>query len=162
MKPQLVILSALCLFFFFSGCKNDDNTKLVSGPEIEWISGGTTTTYSYSGGVISGYNFHRSFKVVNESGEVTIKVQVLDDDNSAVSATFTVEEGTEYALTVHASKSGSQSSNPGSKCLTVVFSSPNSLSDQEIKVDSYLVSSAGMDLYYCPKTLSFGEIGLSE
>ncbi len=162
MKTIKVILSALCFIFFFSGCEENSNNKLISGPEIEWISGGTTTTYTYSGGVISGYYFHRSFNVTKESGEVTINIQILNNDNTKVSGTFNVENGKQYSLKVKGSKSGSQVSSPGSNCLSVVFSSPNSLTTQEIKVGSYLVSSGGLDTYYCPTSLIFGEISLLE
>ena len=65
MKKIEAILSILVLFFFITGCEEKDNNNLLSGPEVEWISGGTTTTYTYSGGVISGYYFHRSFNVLN-------------------------------------------------------------------------------------------------
>lgn len=150
----------MCLLFCFTACEEKNNS--ISGPELEWISGGTSITYTYSGGVISGYNFHRSFNVTKESGELTVNVQISGDDNSKVSGTFNVENGKQYSLGVKGTKSGSHVSSPGSKCLTVVFSSPNSQTDQEIKVDSYLVSSGGIDTYYCANSLVFGEISLSE
>ncbi|MBN2261187.1 MAG: hypothetical protein JW702_11615 [Clostridiales bacterium] len=162
MKTIKVVLTAIVFLFFFSGCEEKDNIELISGPEIEWISGGTTTTYTYSGGVISGYYFHRSFSVLKESGEVIINIQILNDDNTKVSGTFNIENGKQYSLKVKGSKSGSQVSSPGSNCLTVVLSSPNSLTNQEIKVGSYLISSGGIDTYYCPTSLIFGEISLSE
>lgn len=151
---------------FFLSCEDKENeNQLDSGPEIEWISGGTTTTYTYSGGVISGYYFHRSFNVLKESGEVTVNIQVLNVDSTTVSGTFYVEKGKQYSLKIKGSKSESQLSSLGSKCLMVVFSSPNSLNSQEIQVDSYLVQSYNEwvgDTYYCPKSLIFGEINLLE
>ena len=163
MKAKEIVLSILVFMFFFLSCEDkDENNQLEPGPEIEWISGGTTTTYTYSGGVISGYYFYRSFNVLKESGEITLDIQVIDDNNTKITGTFNVENGKQYSLKVKGSISGSQGSSPGSKCLTVVFSSPNCLTNQEIKVDNYLVSSGGIDTYYCPKTLIFGEMSLLE
>ena len=43
MNKKEIVLSILVVMFFFFGCENEDNNNpLVSGPEIEWISGGTT------------------------------------------------------------------------------------------------------------------------
>ena len=158
------IMVLLCLSFFaFSSCEKEDNQDPPkTGPVVEWIAGGSTTTYTYSGGVISGYNFHRSFEVSQESGEVTIEIQVLGDDNTAVSSIFNVETGKLYNLKVHANRDGSQAAAPGTNCLTVVFSSPNSGADQEISVSSYLVSAGGFDNYYCPESLIFEEIQIIE
>lgn len=99
---------------------------------------------------------------MKESGEVTINVQVSNDDNTRISGTFNVNKGVTYSLKVKGSKSGSEVSSFGSNCLTIVFSSPNSLTTQEIKISSYPVSSGGIDIYYCPKTLTLGKISLSE
>ncbi len=161
MKTKEIILSVLSVMFVCFGCEKDNSNQLVPGPEIEWVSSGTAITYTYSAGVVSGYYFHRSFNVLNESGEVSIDVQVLNDDNTKVSGTFTVDKDTQYSLEVRGSKSSSQVSSPGETCLTVVFSSPNSLTKQEIRVDSYLVSGGIGDTYYCPKSLTFGEISIS-
>jgi hypothetical protein len=147
----------------FAGCEKENNPgPPESGPLVEWITGGTTTTYTYSGGVISGYNFHRSFEVSRESGEVTIEVEVLGDSDTKVSATFNVVKDQQYDLKVHANKDGSQVASPGTSCLTVVFSSPQSGSDQEISVGSYLVSAGGFDTYYCPESFLFEEIQMVE
>lgn len=166
MKTKEIVLTVLVFMFFFLGCEDEDkNNQLVSGPEIEWISGGIQFTATYSGGVISSYYFHRSFNVLKESGEVTINIQVLNADSTMVSGTFNVENGMQYSLKVRGSKSESQVSSSGSKCLTVAFSSPNSLTTQEIQVGSYLVQSYNEwigDTYYCPKSLIFGEISLLE
>lgn len=167
MRTKEIVFSILVVMFFFFGCSKDESNTptgsntLPSGPEIEWVSGGTTITYSYSGGVISGYGFHRSFIVLNESGEISINVQILNDDNTKVSHTFNVEKGIQYALKVNGSINGRQISSPGAGCLTVVFSSPNCPTTKEIRVGSYLVSIGGFDNYYCPKSLSFGTISIT-
>ena len=161
-ETMKTIFSILILMFLITGCEENDTNNVISGPRIEWILGGTTTTYTYSGGVISGYYFYRSFNVLEESGEVTINVQVNDDDNTRVTASFNVEKDVTYSLKVKGSKTGSQASSPGSNCLKVVFSSPNSQATQEIKVGTYLISGGGIDTYYCPASLIFGEINLVE
>lgn len=149
------------LVFIFFGCDKDNSGK-ISGPEIEWISGGTTTTYTYSGGVISGYYFHRSFDVLDKSGEVIIDVQVEDNKDTRVSTTMNVEAGSQYSIKVKGSKSGSQATSPGGKCLNVIFSSPNCHSTQTLSVASYVVSTGIGDTYYCPSSLVFGAIDLVE
>ena len=162
MKKSKLLSITLIIAFILIGCEDKDNNQLVPGPEIEWISGGTTTTFTYSGGVLSGYNFYRSFIVLNESGDITIEVQVLNENDTKVSGTMNVEKGTQYSIKVKGSKSGSVGSSPVEKCLTVVFSSPNCLTNEEISVNSYPVSSGIGDTYYCPSSLSFGEISIVE
>jgi hypothetical protein len=166
MKKKEIIFSLLLIMFISLGCPDDTEIdSMQSGPEIEWISGGTVISYSYSGGVLSGFNFHRSFKVLNESGKVSVDVQVQGDKDSKVSGTFNVEKGKQYDLKVKGSKKSSKVSSPGNKCLTVVFSSPNCSSKQEIQISSYAVPSYNEwvgDTYYCPTAFTFGEIIISE
>ena len=163
MKTKKIIFLILVVIFFFYGCPKDtiepdQPVPLASGPEIEWISGGTTMTYRYMSGFLIGYNFHRSFIVSKESGEISIDIQILNNDTTKVSGTFNVEKDMQYALEVKGTMTGRKDSSPGVECLTVVFSSPNSLTTYEIMVPSFLTMSGGFDFYYCPKSLIFGEI----
>lgn len=167
MKNKEIIFSILFIMFISLGCDDDDTDidAVQSGPEIEWISGGIVISYSYSGGVVSGYNFKRSFTVLNESGKVSVDVQVQGDNESKVTGTFDVEKGRQYELKVKGIKKSSKVSSPGSKCLTVVFSSPNCPSKQEIQISSYSVPSYNEwvgDTYYCPTTFTFDELSISE
>lgn len=166
MKTLVWLCTVVLLLTLFNTCKEkEDDIGPVQGPVVEWIKGGTTTTYSYSGGVLSAYYFHRSFKVLKESGEVTIHVQVADHSDTRVTAVFQVEKDKQYKLSVKASKSGSSTSSPGSNCMTVEFGSPNSSTTEKITVNSYLVPAYNewmTDQYYCPMSLSFGEITISE
>jgi hypothetical protein len=166
MQKIEIIFSILFIMFISLGCPDDTEiNSMESGPEIEWISGGNVISYSYSGGVLSGFNFQRSFKVLNKSGEVSVNVQVLSDNDSKVTGTFDVEKGKQYEVKVQGSRKSSKVSSPGTKCLTVVISSPNCASKQEIQISSYPVSSYNEwvgDTYYCPTTLAFGEISISE
>jgi hypothetical protein len=157
---KLVSIGFLLILLLLSpGCDKLGNNQ-ISGPEIEWITGGTSITYTYSAGVLSGYYFHRSFVVGDESGEVVIEVQVENDKDTRVTKTINAEAGFQYSVKVKGSRNGSQGSSPGAKCLNVVFSSPNCHTTQVIDVDSYLVSTGPVDNYYCPTSLDFGEIEL--
>lgn len=129
-------------------------------PEIEWISGGTSITYTYSGGVISGYYFIRNFKVLDESGEVTINIKVKGKDNTRVSKNLSVESGIQYKVKTKGTRSGSRGASYDSDCFIIEFSSPNCLTKQEVKVSSYVVSAGGINTYYCPESLSLGEISI--
>lgn len=165
MKNLLKSKRIFIIFLFiltFICCEVD---KLGPGPEIEWISGDTTTTFQYSSGVLSGYSFYRSFNVVNNSGEISIEVQVMGENDTKVSGTFDVESDRQYSIKVTGSIKGRRLSSPGLNCLSVSFNSPNSLTNQEIQVESYFVQSFNElinDSYYCPVSLSFGEIILME
>jgi len=160
MKVQKSVFSTLVVILFFFGCEDKEKNEMY-GPEIEWISGGTTATYLYTSGHHIGYEFQRSFIVLNGSGEVSINVQILNVDSTKVSGTFEVEEGLQYAIKVPGYKTGTVSSS-GGKCMDVVFSSPNCLTTYEIGVWSYTVFGEWVDLDYCPKSLRFEEIVLSE
>lgn len=157
----------ITLLFSLSACdkEGDENNFSGEGPEISWITGGTSMTFSYSSGALSAYNLKRSFTVTGESGEVTINVQIEGRDDPKVSGTFNVEKGKTYGLSLRGGINGRQTSSPGTSCFNVVFSSPNSRTEQKLAIDSYLVQSFNewiQDSYYCPKSLNFGEISISD
>ena len=93
---------------------------------------------------------------------VSIDVQVLNEDDTKVSATLNIEMGMQYIVKVKGIKSGSTASSPVTKCFTVIFSSPNYLNSQEIGVNSYSVSSGFGECYYCPNSLSLEAISIVE
>ncbi len=144
----------MALFVFFTGCEEIQ----PDSPEISWISGGTSMSYAYSGGVISGYYFYRDFTVLGDDGEVTVQVCIPGDENAIVTGTCAVEAGKEYTAKVKGTRAGSEASSYGITCLTVEFSSPNCRTIQEIDVDSYSIN----QVWYCPVTLSFGEVSIEE
>jgi hypothetical protein len=134
--------------------------NVVSGPEIEWFLEGTIINYLYSNGIVTGFSFHPKFNVLKESGAVTINVHIVNDDNVKVSSTFNVEKGVTYSLSLRGIISAEEASpSPGSSCLTVEFSSPNSLTTQKITTHSY---SVGNYTYHCATSLDFGESYLSK
>ena len=160
-KPLIMISIVV---FLLTGCRDDGNDFTGDGPEIEWISGGTTMTYNYSRGVVIGYDLKRSFTVSKQSGDVIIEVQIKGDNESKADSTFAVENGKTYGISVRAGIKGREVSNGAQSCLTVVFSSPNCRENYEIPVHSYLVMSSNEwvpDMEYCPESLSFGEFSIS-
>ncbi len=99
------IVSVLFVFLLF-GCKknptsSDNNNSSIT---IEW-AGSYQTTYSYSGGVLSGQNVFRSFTVISGSGDLKITAEVTTGDGNKKSFTGPVEEGEKYSFKVSVSKS---------------------------------------------------------
>lgn len=154
----------LSLMIMFIGCKDENKENNDLTPEIEWISGETTTTFTYTGGVISGYTFYSQFNALS-SGEIKITAEIKEVDVNFTSAVFSIQKGYAYTLSLRANNSDSYLSSPGNQCLTVVFSTPASSISQEIPVESYLVPGYNeylSDQYYCPSDLLLGEIEISE
>lgn len=123
------------LAWFLPGCNQKDNSVNIydEGPEIEWVSG-TTWTYSYSGGVLSGVNIYKYFDVLDKSGEVQIIIKNKDSNKNVIdtkTGVFEVEEGERYKITVTC-KLGSSSS----KCY-IVFDSPTASSPSELSFTEY-------------------------
>ena len=80
------------LLIGLSGCED----KYASGPAIVWTGG--TITYSYSGGVLSGFTAIIKFQVRDDqSGEIKIRASHSGDDISCISF---VEPGVEYRVRV--------------------------------------------------------------
>jgi len=148
-----------------SGCSKDGDEFTGFGPEIEWISGGTTMTYIYSRGVVAGYNFKRSVEVKKGSGEIEISIGIKGNSESKITEKFEVEKGKQYKFSIRGGISGRIVSSPMESCMTVVFSSPNCHDSYEIKVNSYTVMSSNEyvpDMDYCPESLVLSEIIISE
>lgn len=161
------LLSMILLFIIglsFSGCEKDGDEFSGRGPEIEWISGGTSMTYIYSSGAISGYNFKRIIDVIKGSGEIEISIAVKGNDESKATGIFQVEKGKQYKFSIRGGIDGRTLSNPSDQCMTVVFSSPNCRDNYEIKVTSFMVTAANewvSDTYYCPDNLVLSDIILT-
>lgn len=162
------LLSMILLFVIglcFSGCEKDGDEFSRHGPEIEWISGGTTMTYVYSRGTVTGYNFKRTIDVIKGSGEIEINIAIQGNDETKATGLFQVEKGKQYKLSIRGGIKGRKMSNPADQCMTVVFSSPNCRKDYEIKVTSYTVFSTNEwvpDMDYCPDGLVLSEIVITD
>ena len=167
MKTNTLLSACSCFlcFILISGCDGDDNEFIETGPEIEWIQLGSAISYGYRSGVVSSYNFKRSFKVIKDSGEVEISLYKKGEKDNITTGTFIVENGKEYKVTVTAWISGRRTVNGSEDCFSVVFSSPNCRENYEIAVPSFFVPSYNEwmpDMNYCPESFSFGEVVISQ
>ena len=121
-----------------TGCSKDDEVNpYASGPAIEWVTGGTVSTYNYSGGVLSGVNLYMKFNVTDKSGAVQIIVKNKDINGNIIdtrTAVENVEYGSQYKIKVVTSL-GDKSS----KC-TIIFDSPTAESPVSIFIKDYALN----------------------
>ncbi len=118
----------LCVFMFLvSGCGSDADAVSAgtSDVEITWRSGGTVT-YSYSGGVQSGFSWYIKFNVTSGSGEVRLLVEVTQGEGNAKTVSHTVHENQEYTVQVSVSKSGQIGCGQGSTISRIEVSTASS------------------------------------
>ncbi len=164
-RTLLSILGLIILGISLSTCSKEEGEFTGQGPEIEWISGGTTMTYIYSRGVISGYNFRRSIEVIKGSGEIEISTAVKGKEDEKATGVFEVEKGKKYKFSIRGGINGRTLSNPAEQCMTVVFSSPNCRNNYEINVTSFTVYSSNewvSDMNYCPDNLVLSDIIITD
>jgi len=57
------LVTIFLLFLSVVGCEREEAS--ISGPQILWETK-ITTTYSYSGGALSGFNTYKEFSVIND------------------------------------------------------------------------------------------------
>ena len=134
MKIRTILFPVLVLFLFngIRGCEEQ-----ASGPQIEWLSG-YTTTYSYSGGVLSGANFILTFNVVDDqSGELSIDASIGSTEKSC--SAF-VEAGEQYKVvaSVGIGKEGSQS--------TLILDPSSDSEPCTLKITDYSVNLKGVEI----------------
>jgi hypothetical protein len=153
-----ISISCVFLLTLLGNCQKEEGIDSDSPVKIQWISGGTTITYTYSSGMLSGYYFYRGFEVSQGSGEVIVHIQVSNDNSSMITDTIEAGFGEEYHLKVHGSINGRQLSSPGSECMEIIFSSPQSGTTAEITVNSFMANIGGIDNFYCPKEIVLGSI----
>lgn len=92
-KGTLLILGLVLLLS--SGCEKNENI-----PEIAWQTG-ARISYSYSNGVLSGFNAVLKFIVINDlSGEIEFSAKLFSDERKC---TGFVEPGQEYTVSVRCS-----------------------------------------------------------
>jgi hypothetical protein len=90
-------LLVILIFLMLTGCE-----KYADGPEISWLSG-SSISYSYSGGVISGFTANLKFAVTDGiAGEIKMTAEHSGDNKSCVAF---VEPGEQYSVTVNCSVS---------------------------------------------------------
>ena len=120
------------LLFSFLSCSESQ----PQGPEIDWNSG-TTWTYSYSGGVLSGINVYVKFVVVGESGDLRIDASLGGDE---LSKTTYVNKGEEYSV-----KAECKISNGGGKLLKI--DSPTAPSPISYSISGYTMKLENLSVY---------------
>lgn len=161
MKKLPLILMLLSTLLITNSCEKGGFGNKVIEPEFEWVTGGTTMTYTYRMGVVTGYNFIRKINVLDEGGEITISIRVDGQNDTEISEKFVVEAHTQYEVKVKGGKVGHELASGGGACLTVVFESPNCSDSYEIPVYAYTVfNSITGDMDYCATSISFSDLTL--
>jgi hypothetical protein len=90
MVPSIIFLTLL-----LSAISCPDSYE--NGPEITWTSG-SSLSYSYSGGALSGFTANIKFVVTGEeSGEIEVTAKLGDESKSCVSF---VESGNTYSIRI--------------------------------------------------------------
>jgi hypothetical protein len=89
-------LFILLIFISLTGCTSCE--KYSDGPEIAWLTG-SSLTYSYSGGVLSGFTANLKFAVTDgSSGEIKMTAEHAGVKKSCVAF---VKSGEEYSVKVY-------------------------------------------------------------
>ena len=89
-------LLVILIFLMLTGC--DGCEKYADGPEISWLSG-SSISYSYSGGALSGFRANLKFAVTEgNAGEIKVTAEHSGDKKSCVAF---VEPGEQYSVTVN-------------------------------------------------------------
>lgn len=130
-----LVLLVTGLLLFLAGCID----PYREGPKVEWLpSGGTTMTYNYSGGVLSGVNLYSNFAVSEKSGEVLIRASL---GAKKVSAVAEVEAGEEYRVKVICTIGKKDQSS------TIKLDSPSADQTKELVVTGYSVNLSEISVY---------------
>lgn len=88
-------LLVFLIFLTLTGCQSCE--KYSDGPEIAWLTG-SSITYNYRSGVLSGFTAHIKFTVIDDtSGDIQITAKYNDQGKSC---TAFVEPGKEYKAVV--------------------------------------------------------------
>lgn len=102
MKPNERFRRWLLFFILvaMTGCTSCE--KYSDGPEIVWLTG-SSLSYSYSGGALSGFTANLKFAVTDgNAGEIKMTAEHAGDKKSCVAF---VEPGEQYAVRVFCSVS---------------------------------------------------------
>ena len=150
------LIVVFCLLI--CGCKNstksDDDKSSV---RIEWITpSGGEIQYErvYNDvGLIVGLNFEAEFRVIENSGNITVNISLTDDDGTLEESTsLNVFEGPTYLVIAYANIDGTTSCVASSVAATVTFSSPSASTDKDKTVLNWI----GNSLPYTPYCVNLG------
>lgn len=132
MKNLYLIILFLFIFLFL-GCDKNATSSEKSNIEINWLSK-NTTTYSYSGGVLSGFTWYIEFEVISGSGEITLNIAVTQGDGNTKAFSRNVEENLTYTVKIEVSKSGQISCGQGSVISKIEVSSTSSVQPKTLSI----------------------------
>lgn len=158
----VIALGLLTLIGSNGGGSNDASTGDQSGGvEIEWEIPTVTISYGYESGLLARLTFYMNFVVISGSGEVNITSRIKDEPESEDTLvehteTFTVEEGTQYELSVQVNVGGEGLCSALDSDV-LIFSSPSASSTEE----TYIYSTLHTDNnFYCIGTYVIDEMSL--
>jgi len=150
------------LFLFLIVCTACEiKTDTPKEPTIEWIEDSFSVKGNYLMGGFAGYGFKGQFKVVGETGNVEIAVEVENQNTTKVASTFKVFSGETYEISVVGDVDGSIRDTKPQDCdIRVIFSSQNASEELTLDIFGYNISDEFITYYFCPTLLSFGEISV--
>ena len=155
----LFSIPLLVFLLIFPACENISNTP--KEPVIEWIEDSFSVRGNYIMGGFAGYGFKGQFRVIGESGDVEIAIQVENQNSTKVTSEIGVLSGETYELSVVGDVEGSKRDTKPQDCdIRVVFSSQNAEEELALDIFNYNVSDEFITYYFCPESLSFGEINI--
>lgn len=152
----LIVFTLLMLF----GCKNStgsDSEK--SSIKFEWItpSDGEVQYERVRNNVnlVIGLRFEAEFEVIENSGNVTINIKLVDDDtNLEESISKDVSVGNKYLVSAYSDITGTTSCPATSVTATVTFMSASVSAEKEKTVLNWI----GSSLPYAPYCVNLGSL----
>lgn len=147
MRHLLKIIFILSSSLIILSCKSSTGSDNESSSiKIEWVaqSGGETQYERVRNnvGLIVGLRFNAEFDVVENSGNITIKIKLVDNDtDNEKSISKDVTEGSRYIVSAYAEIVSTTSCNATSIAATVTFKSPSASEDKEKTVLNWIQTS---------------------
>ena len=166
MKQIVRIVILLSFSLIFLSCKSSTGSdKEKSSIKIEWITpvGGETQYERVRNnvGLIIGLRFNAEFEVVENSGNITINIPLVDvDTDNEKSISKDVVEGSRYAVSAYAEIVSTSSCDASSVAATVTFESPSSSEDKVKTVLNWIQTSLPY-ASYCVNLRSLTDISIT-
>ena len=158
----LIVFTLLILLGCKTSTDSDDNTSSI---KIEWItpSGGEVQYERVRNNVnlVVGLRFEAEFEVIENSGNITIKIKLGDDDtNIEETVSKEISEGGKYLVSAYSNIVGTTNCVASSVAATVTFSSASASNDKEKTVLNWIGSSLPF-APYCVNLGSLSEISIT-
>ena len=141
------ILIFFIILLTLVGCKSSTGSDgQKSSIKIEWItSANGETQYERirnDVGLVIGLRFKAEFEVIENSGNITINIKLVDDDTEIEkSISEDVSEGSKYVVSVYSEIVGTTSCVASSVAATVTFKSTSASNDKKKTVLNWVQSS---------------------